>query len=107
VIGLRRNYCVYQTLPKHLSDDEYGLFQKYLAQHPDAGDLIRGSGGCRKVRWAAGGKGKSGGVRVVYYWMGSKDHIYLLVIYGKSEQENLSPADLKRVKVLLEEIENG
>jgi hypothetical protein len=84
-------------LPGHLSDLEYALFQKYLVEHPDAGDLIRGSGGCRKVRWAAKGKGKSG----------SKDHIYLLVIYGKSEKENLSPADLRRVKVLLDEIENG
>jgi mRNA-degrading endonuclease RelE of RelBE toxin-antitoxin system len=94
-------------LPGYLSDDEYALLQKYLVERPDAGRLIKGAGGCRKVRWAAKGKGKSGGVRVIYYWMGSKDQIFLLVIYGKSEQENLTPADLKRVKVLLEEIENG
>lgn len=94
-------------LPGQLSDDEYALFQKYLVEHPDAGNLIKGSGGCRKVRWAVKGKGKRGGVRVIYYWAGSKDHIYLLVIYGKSEKETLTPDDLKRVKVLLQEIENG
>lgn len=94
-------------LPRYLSDEEYTLFQKHLVERPDAGDVIKGSGGCRKVRWAAGGKGKRGGVRVVYYWIGAKDHIHLLVIYGKSDQENLTPDDLKRVKVLLEDIENG
>jgi mRNA-degrading endonuclease RelE of RelBE toxin-antitoxin system len=96
-----------KLVPRYFSDDEYGVFQKHLAEHPDAGDIIKGSGGCRKVRWAAGGKGKRGGVRIIYYWMGAKDHIYLFVIYGKSEKENLTPDDLKRVKVLLEEIENG
>lgn len=96
-----------KRLPRYLSDDEYGLFQKYLVEHPDAGDLVKGSGGCRKVRWAAGGKGKRGGARVIYYWASSKDQIYLFVIYGKSDQENLTPDDLKRVIVLLEEIENG
>jgi mRNA-degrading endonuclease RelE of RelBE toxin-antitoxin system len=94
-------------LREYLSDDEYGLLQKALVENPAMGALIRGSGGVRKVRWAAGGKGKSGGVRVIYYWVGAKDHIHLLVIYGKGEKDNLTPADLKRIKVLLEEIENG
>ena len=94
-------------LPDHLSDDEYGLFQKHLAERPDAGALIKRTGGVRKVRWASGGKGKRSGVRVIYYWISAKDEIHLLVIYGKGEKENLSPDDLKRVKVLLEEIENG
>jgi len=94
-------------LPGCLSDDEYGLLQKHLVEHSDAGDLIRGSGGCRKIRWASRGKGKRGGVRVIYYWAGSKDQIYLLTIYGKSEKGDLTPDDLKRVKASLEEIENG
>ena len=94
-------------LRDYLSDDEYGLFQKHLAARPDAGAIIKGTGGVRKVRWAAGGKGKRSGVRIIYYWVGAKDQIHLLVIYGKGEKENLSPEDLKKVKVLLEEIENG
>ena len=94
-------------LSSYLADGEYQLLQKYLVERPDAGSIVKGSGGVRKVRWGAGGKGKSGGVRVIYYLVGAKDHIHLLVIYGKGEKENVTPADLKRVKVLLEEIENG
>jgi mRNA-degrading endonuclease RelE of RelBE toxin-antitoxin system len=59
-------------LARHLADDEYRLLQKFLAQHPDAGAIIRGSGGIRKVRWGSRGKGKSGGVRVIYYWSMAK-----------------------------------
>ena len=94
-------------LPDHLSDEEYGLLQKSLVENPQSGAIIKGSGGVRKVRWGSRGKGKSGGVRVIYYLVGAKDHIHLLLIYGKGEKENLTPADLKRVRVLLEEIENG
>ena len=57
-----------KLLPSYLSDDDYRSLQSYLLQKPDAGDLIRGSGGVRKVRWAPAGKGKSGGVRAIYYW---------------------------------------
>ena len=57
-----------KLLPNYLSDDEYRALQAYLMQKPDAGDLIKGSGGVRKVRWASEGMGKSGGVRVIYYW---------------------------------------
>ena len=71
-----------------------------------AGAIIRGSGGVRKLRWAAGGKGKSGGVRVIYYWSHADERIHLLLIYGKGEQANLSAADLRRVKALMGQIEN-
>jgi len=57
-----------KLLPGYLSDDEYRGLQTYLLQKPDAGDIVRGSGGVRKVRWASSGKGKSGSVRVMYYW---------------------------------------
>jgi mRNA-degrading endonuclease RelE of RelBE toxin-antitoxin system len=93
-------------LPRHLADEEYRLLQEFLAERPDAGAVIRGSGGVRKVRWAAGGKGKSGGVRVIYYWMQAEERIHLLLIYGKGEQADLSAADLRRVKALVEQIEN-
>ena len=55
-------------LSDYLSDDEYRRLQNHLIAHPDAGAVIRATGGVRKVRWGAGGKGKSGGVRVIYYW---------------------------------------
>lgn len=54
-------------LPDYLTDDEYSALQEHLCEHPEAGDLIRGSGGVRKIRWARAGSGKSGGIRVCYY----------------------------------------
>ncbi|MDZ7781916.1 MAG: type II toxin-antitoxin system RelE/ParE family toxin [Halioglobus sp.] len=57
-------------------------------QKPDAGDIVKGSGGVRKVRWAADGKGKSGGVRVIYYWKKSDHEIWMLTIYSKSERSD-------------------
>ena len=54
-----------KLLPSYLGDDDYRGLQNYLLQHPESGDVVRGSGGVRKVRWAADGQGKSGGVRVI------------------------------------------
>jgi len=88
-----------------LSDEEYRQLQGYLIEHPDAGALIRGSGGIRKVRWAAKGKGKSGGVRVIYYWAKMPAHVYLLTIYGKSERADIDRAMLKRIAAKLELID--
>jgi hypothetical protein len=89
-------------LSKWLSDEEYRSLQNYLIEHPAAGDLIRGSGGIRKIRWAAKGKGKSGGVRVIYYWAKAPEHVYLLTLYGKSEQSDIDAATLKRIAKQLE-----
>ncbi len=88
-----------------LSDEEYRELQSYLLDRPDAGDIIRGSGGIRKVRWAAKGKGKSGGVRVIYYWAKAPSHVYLLTIYGKSERADIDRATLKRIAAKLELID--
>ena len=93
-----------KLLGDYLRDDEYRLLQNHLIEYPDAGDVIRGSGGVRKVRWASGGKGKSGGVRVIYYWLKADDQIFLLTLYGKSEKENLSAAELKRIVKLIGEL---
>ncbi len=76
-----------KLIPKYLTDDEYRLFQWYLIRNPEVGDIVRGSGGVRKVRWAPEGKGKSGGVRIMYYWKKSDDEIWLLTIYSKSEKD--------------------
>jgi hypothetical protein len=93
-----------KALPAYLSDDEYRRFQVYLMERPDAGAVIQHSGGVRKVRWAAGGKGKSGGLRVIYYWFKAEDQIFLLTLYGKGEKEDLSAAELKRIVKLIEEL---
>ena len=85
-----------------LSDEEYRGLQSYLMERPDAGDIIRGSGGIRKLRWAAKGKGKSGGVRVIYYWAKAPVQIYLLTMYGKSERADIDRATLKRIAAKLE-----
>lgn len=92
--------------PGYLKDEDYRRLQSHLIKAPDAGAVIRGSGGVRKVRWGVGAKGKSGGVRVIYYWVNADDQILLLTIYGKNEKANLSAADLKRVVRLLEELIN-
>jgi hypothetical protein len=96
-----------KLLKSYLSDDQYRLLQSHLVEHPDAGDVIRGAGGVRKIRWAAGGKGKSGGVRVIYYWAKANEQTFLLTLYGKGEKENLSAEDLRRVAKLLGELTNG
>lgn len=65
----------------------------YLAEHPLAGDVMEGTGGIRKLRWSRGSKGKSGGVRVIYYYHDQRVPLYLLTVFGKGERANLSKAD--------------
>lgn len=65
----------------------------YLAEHPRAGYLMQGAGGVRKLRWALGGRGKSGGARVIYYFHSEAMPLYLLTVYGKNERANLSKAE--------------
>jgi hypothetical protein len=77
------------------SDDNYRELQAHLVQHPDAGAVIQESGGLRKIRWAVKGQGKRGGVRVIYYWVVSKDLVYMIYAYPKTKQADLSPDQLK------------
>ena len=93
-----------RALPDYLSDEDYRKLQSYLIERPDAGAIIQHSGGVRKVRWAAGGKGKSGGLRIIYYWMKSDDQIFLLTLYGKGDKADLSAAEIKQVVKLIEEL---
>ena len=86
-----------KLLSDYLSDDEYRMLQWHLQEKPDSGDIVRGSGGVRKVRWAPEGKGKSGGVRVIYYWKKSDHEIWMLTIYSKSEQSTIPGHILKKV----------
>lgn len=84
-----------------LPDDEYQLFQNTLSQNPELGDLISGGGGIRKVRWNLPDTGKSGGIRVIYYWAMARDCIYLLIVYKKTRQENLDPDQIEILKRLV------
>lgn len=86
-----------------LSDEEYRELQESLASRPDTGSLIRGSGGLRKIRWSKKGKGKRGGVRVIYYWAVSAEQILMLLLYPKGEQDDLTPAQLKVLKKIVQE----
>jgi len=85
-----------------MDDERYAELQVYLAKRPDAGDLIRGSGGIRKIRWAGSGRGKRGGLRVIYYWWVAKDRISMLLVYPKNEQDNLSADQVKQLRKALE-----
>lgn len=84
-----------------LSDDEYRVLQNDMAGFPDRGDLIKGGGGIRKLRHALSGKGKSGGVRVIYYWIRDDDQIYMLLIYPKSKKDNLSDRETAILRELV------
>ena|SRR5688572_18091429 len=83
-----------QTL---LAENNYFAFQNYLLENYLLGDLIPGGGGLRKIRWRAKGKGKSGGVRIIYYFASEKGYIYLMAIYGKNQQADLDKDKLKRL----------
>jgi hypothetical protein len=86
----------------YLTDETYLNLQNYLMLHPDAGDVIRETGGCRKLRWAVEGRGKRGGVRIIYYYRRSNGQIWMLTIFAKNEVENI-PAH--KLRALREEID--
>ena len=92
-----------KLIGSYLTDDEYLGLQKFLLEHPNAGNIVRGSGGVRKIRWTMTGRGKSGGIRVIYYWKKRDDEIWLLTVYGKSEKETIPGHILKKIA---EEIKN-
>lgn len=86
-----------------LSDDEYRQLQMTLVLRPDIGAVISGSGGLRKVRWAAKGHGKSGGIRVIYYWAVSRQRILLLLAYPKNVRDDLTQEQLRVLRKIVEE----
>jgi len=89
-------------LTNYLSEEELRALQLFLAENPEAGVLVRGSGGLRKLRWSAVGKGKRGGLRVIYYWQVRKSHIYLMTLYAKNEVADLSPGEVAALRKLVE-----
>jgi hypothetical protein len=87
-----------------LSEEQYRELQDQLRKHPEAGPKIKGSGGLRKVRWNIAGQGKSGGVRVIYYWVVSQDRIFMIYMYQKSKQDDLSSEQLKALRKTVEKV---
>jgi len=85
-----------------MDNDHYRELQELLIENPEIGDLIQGSGGLRKIRWKLTGRGKRGGVRVIYYWAVSVDQIRMLYVYSKSDQENLTKDQLKVLRQIVE-----
>lgn len=94
---------VFTKLIKELmSDEHYRRLQNHLVDQPDAGALIEDTGGMRKIRWSLPGTGKSGGVRVIYYWRVAEDQILMLLVYPKSAKDNLTPAEKKQLRKIVE-----
>jgi mRNA-degrading endonuclease RelE of RelBE toxin-antitoxin system len=83
---------------EYFSEEEYRALQWSLLHHPEAGDLIPGSGGLRKIRWSLKAQGKRGGTRIIYYYKSHAGQIWLLTVYAKNEIENIAPGILKKIK---------
>ena len=86
-----------------LQDEEYRALQLALLLRPEQGVVIPGTSGLRKLRWGLKGKGKRGGCRVIYYWDRKQETFYMLLVYPKSQQEDLSPAQIKVLSKLVKE----
>jgi mRNA-degrading endonuclease RelE of RelBE toxin-antitoxin system len=78
------------------SEEERMAFITWIAEHPTAGDMITGTDGARKVRWSAAGKGKSGGIRVIYFNLAEQRTVVLVTLYQKTDQANIQASDIKK-----------
>ena len=92
---------------EYWTDEELRAMQSFLLATPDAGDLIRGGAGLRKLRCSAQGRGKRGGARVIYYWHVPKQRIYLIYGYVKSRSDDLTARHLEVLQQLMEDIDDG
>jgi hypothetical protein len=87
---------------KLLSAEERRNVVDYLAAHPRAGDLMQGTGGVRKLRWGRGGQGRSGGVRIIYYFHNEAMPVYLLTLFATNDRANLTKAERNDLAGLVE-----
>ena len=87
----------------YLADDAFGALQHLLMTRPEAGDLMPGAGGLRKLRFpdARRGKGKRGGLRVIYYWWTAGQQFWLFTLYDKDEMSDLTPAQCKALRAMI------
>jgi hypothetical protein len=90
-----------RTAMRLLTEEERDDVIRYVAAHPKAGDLIEGTGGVRKLRWGRGNSGKSGGVRVIYYFHSDVIPLYLLTMFGKGERVNISKAERNELRSIV------
>ena len=91
-----------KRLRQVLDDDQYRLLQIYLIDSPDAGQVIRGSGGLRKLRWSGSGRGKRGGARIIYRWFPEQDRLLMVFVFLKNEREDRTHQQLKQLRALVE-----
>lgn len=91
-----------RLITRLMDDDHYRELQEVLIGNPDAGDVIPGSGGLRKLRWRLAGRGKRGGVRVIYYRVMTAGQIYMLYVYAKNVTDDLSREQLKALREIVE-----
>lgn len=93
-----------QLLPEYLSDEDYRELQLHLAKEPEAGEVIQGTGGFRKLRWGdpRRRKGKRGGLRITYYYFAMDTQIWLMTLYDKDEARDLTPEERRRLKAAIE-----
>lgn len=91
---------------KYLDVESYRQLQNFLLEQPLAGDVIQGTGGLRKLRWSANGKGKRGGIRTIYLYITEKSHIHFLTLYAKNEVNDLTAQEKKILKGIVEELKN-
>ena len=96
-------YVFTSSLRRHLDDEQYRALQLALALRPEQGALIPGGGGLRKLRWGAEGRGKRGGVRTIYYWAVDDDLCYMLFMYAKNEQGDLTATQLRALARVVRE----
>ena len=82
----------------YLDDEEYAELQQFMILHPEAGNIVRGTGGVRKLRWRRKGTGKRGGLRVIYFLRYQPNEFWMLALYAKARQENVSGHILRRLK---------
>ena len=86
-----------RVLSAYLDDDEYSELQQYLIRNPEAGEVIPGSGGLRKLRWARSGVGKRGGLRIIYFVRYRPTEFWMLTLYAKAKRENIPAHILKQL----------
>jgi hypothetical protein len=87
-----------KLVQNYFTDEEYAALQSAIMANPDAGDVIPGSGGVRKLRWGLAGRGKRGGVRVIYYLRLQQSQVWMLTLYAKNEAATIPGAILKKIK---------
>jgi hypothetical protein len=105
VLEFRETHIFTRDITSLLTEDEYAELQGVLIVQPEAGDVIPGTGGLRKLRWRQRrrGKGKRGGVRVIYYWYVAGSLIYMLLAYSKDQQDDLSTSEKRLLTRLVAE----